>query len=56
MSNWQRIETAEKDEGARLPYEEEPMRIGLWDGRKWVDIDGNSFWATHWMPLPEPPK
>lgn len=58
MTEWSDISTAPKDEGAEYL---------IWDGYDiWlVNVHRGDWWiltestvdeATHWMPLPEPPK
>jgi len=72
MSNWQSIETAPKDgttvilsgiysvaTGAAVHPRNEYNRVdsGYWSGGRW-QTGSFHIWekATHWMPLPEPPK
>ena len=59
---WQPIETAPKD-GTRVLLARrdwlESMALGFWsdDLGEWKSVIGASFLgATHWAPLPEPPK
>lgn len=55
MSEWQKIETAPKDETRFAVLWSGPMRnISIVTGRElsWY-AKGE---ATHWTPLPEPPK
>jgi hypothetical protein len=68
MSEWQPIKTAPKDgtpiliwhqsEGTHMVQWEEvtndERQKGWCDG--WYDIGTFCYLATHWMPLPEPPK
>ena len=69
MSEWQPIETAPKDGTEVFLWTEEKPNIvvAYWDtyeGSGWwrfsesvlSDIAGEVENATHWMPLPEPPK
>jgi hypothetical protein len=61
MSEWQPISTAPKDREILLLVDVVigPMLAvqGCWcsDG-EWVDINGDLFSATHWIPLPDQPK
>ncbi len=60
MTGWQPIETAPKVEDTVIliwPRDNEHATAS-WDGHRWcVCCCGQSAWdATHWMPLPEPPK
>lgn len=68
--SWQSIETAPKDGTWVLLWQhalatqyahlfEDPYlpRAGRWDESEWRDIDGGRLkYASHWMPLPEPPR
>jgi hypothetical protein len=64
MSEWRDIETAPKDGTVILMADGLTMFCGFWlkSEREWVDgsRDRNGeliTWdATHWMPLPSPPK
>ena len=64
MSEWQPIETAPKDGTVILMADGLTMFCGIWlkSARGWVDgcrdADGElvAWNATHWMPLPAPPK
>ncbi len=63
---WRPIETAPKDAHALLWIDiaiGQPLVVqGCWfhdddaDEKGWIDLDGNVLNATHWMPLPTPPK
>ena len=63
---WRPIETAPKDAHALLWIDiviGQPLVVqGCWfhdddaDEKGWIDLDGNVLNATHWMPLPAPPK
>ncbi len=70
-AGWQPIETAPKDgtpilliiSGRELHVDEDtPCGIGRWKPDFWGEnnwcMDSGDFWpgATHWMPLPTPPK
>ena len=55
---WQKIETAPKD-GTEilLGAKDGSITVGRWELHNFfTDGDFDAFWATHWMPLPEPPK
>lgn len=61
---WQPIETAPKD-GTKVLLWDDGVTIGEWsenvhpwnDGNWWVEGGQvTTQTATHWMPLPEPPK
>ncbi len=63
MSKWKPIETAPKERGVLLlAYAPDPSRIMVWDAGLLAMAmakgtpDHLRFEATHWMPLPEPPK
>jgi hypothetical protein len=64
MSEWRDIETAPKDGTVILMADGLTMFCGIWlkSARGWVDgcrdDDGElvAWNATHWMPLPAPPK
>lgn len=72
MSEWQPIETAPKDGTNLLLYlpesEKRPIVVGYYsiplgheDESYWFEVEGDGGFmidvpATHWMPLPEPPK
>lgn len=64
MSEWKTIETAPKDGSPFLVWLESPMlhsHVQTATFHPNVKIIGNNFEfdapkATHWMPLPEPPK
>jgi hypothetical protein len=60
---WQPIETAPKDGGALLGCyltdSSSVTRVMFWDDEdgRWVTAGGGlSHQATHWMPLPAPPR
>ena len=63
---WRPIETAPKDAHALLWIDiaiGQPLVVqGCWfhdddaDEKGWIDLDGNVLNATHWTPLPTPPK
>jgi hypothetical protein len=60
--NWQPIETAPNDERPVLVYVpgERPVFEAIVTSEGWFYDPTYSEWdgkgATHWMPLPEPPK
>lgn len=61
MGEWQPIETAPRDGRTVLIFTNRPIR--QWAIARWIGAphnhwgDGYERWdATHWMPLPEPPK
>lgn len=59
MSEWQTIESAPKDGSQFLAYDSVGFTtVCWWDGGEICAAwDGTVFTdATHWMPLPEPPK
>ena len=68
MSEWQPIETAPKGGTIILLYhlqrgqnsELPVVGSGCWGIEGWAHIFNDGSWrnvrATHWMPLPEPPK
>ena len=61
MSEWQPIETAPKDGTYVLLYEprndDHDYEIGFFECSEWFGPDHiYTIDATHWMPLPEPPK
>lgn len=70
MNEWQPIETAPKDGAWVLvyrpgPYPQDAIAVAMWAEWKpgfwyWQDHDDQNRPeddnATHWMPLPEPPK
>ena len=59
---WQPIETAPKDWSDILIWSQDGICVGFWDEslEDWVsDLRKGQQWvygATHWMPLPAPPK
>ena len=60
MNEWQPIETAPKDIGDVLIFNEDGIDIGWWDDnqKEWCyrDLYLTIRSPSHWMPLPEPPK
>jgi len=64
MSEWKPIETAPKDGETRVLLGRtgfaEQQAVAWWSAisEAWVTvIGGHTFYeATHWMPLPQPPK
>ena len=58
--SWQPIDTVPKScESVMLCGPDGEQVVGYWNnhyGHGVVDFNGASFHATHWMPLPEPPK
>lgn len=60
MTDWKSIETAPKDGGRQLfwnPLWRCPMPGRICDGRDvLLEPDHALYVATHWIPLPEPPK
>jgi hypothetical protein len=70
MKRWKPIETAPKDKsdvllfgivtGSCGPRDEPEIVVGWWDEMFWaiecLDEWGPKVEATHWMPLPKPPK
>jgi hypothetical protein len=72
MSEWQPIETAPKDGTRILLYAKDCAFTGAWRAgpryfnhwsakiieaaATWRLDDGSAYAATHWMPLPEPPR
>lgn len=69
MSKWQTIETAPKNSGYKYGprfigfADGEVMVLHWWDGNKsgwmhacnFIGDNGQAYYPTHWMPLPEPP-
>jgi hypothetical protein len=69
MTEWQSIETAPKDGSAILIWPAQSAFTGndtisyvvRWSDWKeaWIEASGeeyDTFYPTHWMPLPPPPK
>jgi hypothetical protein len=69
MTEWQPIETAPKDGAAILIWPAQSSFTGddtisyvvRWNDWKeaWIEASGeeyDTFYPTHWMPLPPPPK
>lgn len=62
MSEWQPMETAPKDGSTFLIFEQcegmSAIATGSWSPAAAAFVDDAGLWmsATHWMPLPEPPK
>jgi len=71
MTNWQPIETVPKDEDKSFLvmiktndiYTRVIMQASWFEGQMYpdafqcvIDYDDGILNATHWMPLPEPPK
>ncbi len=61
MSEWQPIETAPKDGKRILTFrylgDGYKVRVAYYTKGVWRNAQGhNPLNATHWMPLPEPPK
>lgn len=59
--NWQPIETAPKDQSEILILQWKRIHHAQWGGdfhKTWIGVGGTGFfdYATHWMPLPEPPN
>jgi len=62
MSKWQPLETAPKDGREILLFAQGIQVVAHWDefGRGWVMRERGKpkdqwVFASHWMPLPEPP-
>ncbi len=56
---WLDIKDAPKDgEYVLIANSDKYYCVAFWNGRAWDDGDFNSHinWATHWIPLPAPPK
>ena len=62
MIEWQHIDTAPKDGSHILCYDGKYIRAVYWnDGNQnWDHLsdayESVRYFATHWMPLPKPPK
>ncbi len=62
MSDWQQIETAPKDGEFLVMHQGRIRQVSLYGGphslsSTVIDAVAGRMWnATHWMPLPEPPK
>lgn len=57
--DWQPIETAQKEDGEILTWNEDAgyFDIACWDqsSDRWETQEGMRTYFTHWMPLPAPP-
>ena len=66
MTEWQPIDTAPTDKNIIMWLEDEGFAVtakwvewnpGEWDFLIWeLDTTASAHCATHWMPLPSPPK
>lgn len=60
LHQWNSMDTAPKDGTKILAVDaSEPHRLIYiieWDGWWRIFMDGQSFYPTHWMSLPEPPR
>lgn len=55
MSGWQPIETAPKDGGIILVWDD-GVALAWWHEQGyWTEDEGMISRPTHWMPLPKPP-
>jgi hypothetical protein len=51
MSEWRPVETAPKDTRVIMYFSDGDMMLG--HAAEWVHDEGDDYWVTHWMPLPE---
>lgn len=55
MSEWRPIETAPKDDLVLVAWKVRMTDVGAWWEFEIERADSIDY-ATHWMPLPEPPE